>query len=493
MIARYRIALLAAAIPMVAGCGVYLHRPDLETSTAALKTSFGQLSAPAYLEQQQRHLDDFAAREDRAVAEYQVASRNYSLLNILRAPANDARNPDGSAKTPAQRLTEAARTQIHQTAGVDRLGNDRAAALDAERSQGLTRAASLEFHDGQTRALFDNYRNENGTRREMRCADFLNPTPPALDPPAAQETYAMIRRSCVAIATGQQQAPTCAMGLSEGRLFEVCERLRRMRETDANPAQREDRRKALAALNRALAAARAPSTTVSDEVLEAARDLRDFAVSEDIREVLTALDTLLGEKLVETLDQISAARDAAFQMPATAWITGVLEALGAAEDLARDQSRTPLDEPSAILIAIARVRHQLNLVELNIQRNQRLASILEAEAAALRTQTYYLARVEALCSTQHSCGTGIVNAEALSHFASSFDKGLIPYEVLRSRELQVDRAFAIRRAQAAEADYRALLQPAFDQMAAYGAGGVKPDVLGPFLASLPVTGAILGR
>ena len=76
---------------------------------------------------------------------------------------------------------------------------------------------------------------------------------------------------------------------------------------------------------------------------------------------------------------------------------------------------------------------------------------------------------------------------------SSANLGRIPFEVLRFREIQVQRASAVRKAQATEADYRALIQPAIDQIAAYGAGGVKAETLGPFLASLPVTGAIIGK
>jgi hypothetical protein len=81
--------------------------------------------------------------------------------------------------------------------------------------------------------------------------------------------------------------------------------------------------------------------------------------------------------------------------------------------------------------------------------------------------------------------------EALSYYARSQDVGAMPFEVLRFREIQVQRAAALKRARATEADYRALIKPAIDQIAAYGAGGIKPETIADFVAGLPVAGAIL--
>jgi hypothetical protein len=492
MILRSRMLILAATLPFVAGCGVYLHRPELAASTAALKTSYGALSAPAYLEQQQRHLEEFAAREDRTVAEFQVASRNFSLLNIVRAPADDRpRLPGGHPATPGNRILESIETQLDLTTGSKQIGDDILGKLTTERSAAPTRISDAEQANVAMQNQLRFYGEEGGTFRGRRCRDFVSSAAPATDTPAAAGTFGRIRGLCAAFLQGDEDS-SCATGIQGGRLFDVCRRLRTLRAPTNDPRQTE-LNEVKKALEQALRDAQRPTVSRFEPLLRRAEDVRDFAVPEDIREMLTALDALLGASLVETLDRIGSARDTAFAMPATEGTLAIIAALDRAAGLHRAVTQAPSDQASAILIAIAKVRHQLNLVELDIARTQRKIALLQAEAAALTTQTYYLAVARRLCAGPRHCEAGQGQAEALSHLVNSFNRGLIPYEVLRSRELQVERSFTLRRAQAAEADYRALLQPAIDQIAAYGEGGLRPDALGPFLAALSITSAILER
>lgn len=154
-----------------------------------------------------------------------------------------------------------------------------------------------------------------------------------------------------------------------------------------------------------------------------------------------------------------------------------------------------MDQPSALLIGLAKVRHDLNLVDLEIGHRQRLSELYTAQAAALRSQISYLARAQKkLCLGMPRCrSTQDDRALALSYYISSFNSGLIPFEILRFRETQLKRDLAVKQAKATEADYRALIQPAIDQLAAYGEGGIKPEMIAPFIANLPVAGAILER
>src|SRR5438270_14059337 len=102
-----RVGLMIASLPaflMIGGCaGAYLHRPALEAATTQIKTDFAALPAPAFLAEQKSRLAEYAGKEDRALVEYLVASRDYSLLNVLH-PAEGLANP-GSASARLQRIT----------------------------------------------------------------------------------------------------------------------------------------------------------------------------------------------------------------------------------------------------------------------------------------------------------------------------------------------------------------------------------------------------
>jgi hypothetical protein len=81
----------------------------------------------------------------------------------------------------------------------------------------------------------------------------------------------------------------------------------------------------------------------------------------------------------------------------------------------------------------------------------------------------------------------------MAAYIAAWDKGEIPFRVLQLKAIQVRRANAIDRATLTEADYRALLKPAIEQMAAYGAGGIKPETIVELLGNLSIAGAILER
>src|SRR5687767_13359567 len=84
-----RILSAASLLPLLGGCAAYLHNPERETATAAVKTGFDALAAPAFFDAQEKNLTDLAAREDRALAELLVTSRNYRMLNVI-SPASNA-------------------------------------------------------------------------------------------------------------------------------------------------------------------------------------------------------------------------------------------------------------------------------------------------------------------------------------------------------------------------------------------------------------------
>lgn len=492
MVPRTRMLILAATLPFVAGCGVYLHSPALETSTAAVKTSFGALSAPAYLEQQQQRVEQFAAQEDRAVAEFNVASRDYSLLNIL-----DTRT---GTHTRASNLEGAVESLLRDVVGTPHPAN--ASDIIANRFIRSATAREAQSNSEFLAPLRRNYGQAQGTSTRLGCAQLLEdnpvsdpPAPPAADPQTAKMIYGQMLNVCRTQTPAEESAADCAFGFADGNLRRACDGLATLRaELTRTTAHKAEYQRAIKALGELIDAANRPRE--DDPFLRLVRQAKENPTIENYREVLQALDSVLGSKLTTSLNQLTQAPNRLLDHPVVASTRAALATLQAIDGPA-GPSGAPGDQPSALLIGLAKVRHDLNVLQVDIDRLQRLIALKQAETDALRLQIHYLARAQLIL---YDPARGVMRspdpqklAEALSHYVSAFDAGLIPYETLRSRELQVRRLAAIRAARATEADYRALLQPAIDQLAAYGAGGVRPDALAPFLASLPVTGAILGR
>jgi hypothetical protein len=490
--ARARPLLTSLIAISLSGCGVYLHRPELQTATADIKTKFSALSAPAYLDAQQKTLDAFALEEDRALAEYLVASRDYTLLNPVRGPngedsaVDSAKSLQGSI---AQHLKSLVGTSDLGAADITRYENERFIRSDAERNVASIRATM----DAPIR----DYAKFGGTGGALKCETVLKaPTPPVPDPTAAKTAYATFHMVCLRLQQEVAKVEACGISGASGRLLEVCDRLRALNADVSQTARKNELTKAIQALKKAL---EKPRPTEVQRRLAAANDLiaevEGLKTDEDYRKVLDALDEVFTADLAETLNGVAEKARSAGGVAVDPTTRDALALLGAIADFDAAQRTKPLDQPSALLIGLAKVRHELNMVNLDIAHNTRLKSLYSAQAAALRTQLHYLVRAyDKLCRGGSGCAPNPDNrAAALTFYVASYNHGLIPFEVLRFREVQFERSLAVERAKQSEADYRALLQPAIDQLAAYGDGGLKPDLLGPFLANLPVAGAILGR
>lgn len=483
--------IMLAATLTLCGCGVYLHRPALETATAGLKTDFTQLSAPAYLKAQEQTVELLAAREERAIAEYQTASRDFSLLNIVAVPGGDPGPPSHA------RLADAIGFELEQTLGTAQVAPDLAGVIESDRSTRLGQAQAVQLENRELRGMFANYREAGGKIRAADCAQ-LSPRPTD-DPPGSNFYYNAMTQICGSITGSQAALDQCTFPGIHGRLGEVCASLLALRDE-----MLADKRRAplLAAANALEAAAagreregRSPAQQY-DRIVDWARRLPS---NEAYQAVLTGLEEIFGADLTASLQDIAQVPGHVLDQPAAAGIRQALVFLGALNTVQAAAATAPLDQPSALLIGLAKARHDLNMVNLDIEQRNRLMALRQSQASALRVRAHYLVRAQARlraagCQARAGCTPGAqAFAESLSHYVSALDSGRAPFEILRAREGQLERSIQVRRAQATEADYRALLAPAIEQLAAYGAGGIRPDVLAPFLASLPVTGAILGR
>lgn len=483
-----RLLLCASMLP-VGGCATYLHNPERAAATADLQANFGALSTPSYFEAQEKNLVDFARREDRTLAELLIASRGYRLLNVIK-PATTV---EDKKSTAPDRLRGLVAADLQLSYGEAKPTPDQRRALMVGQAKKDRAVRTAAFNARRIASAIRSYQASGG-KLPVDCPTVLAGVQKGARgrPTDLQgRRYQQLAEACQAQADRETLMQDCDSSRSDGDLKSVCARINVLDEDKATEARRDALKSAREALQEAAKAAAKPSEQV--KAVQAAQtflaSVEKYPTNEQLSRVLARLETVFGDSLGAELTRL---RDsAAGKLPsATAPLINALELIKAMEGYRDAQQRRPLDMPSALLIGLAKVRHDLNLLEIDLAAEQQERELLTRQAALLRTQLYYLAQADAALAASDE--TQAVD-EAISYYVRSQDAGRIPFELLRFREIQLKRETALKKARATEADYRALLQPAIDQLAAYGAGGVKSETIADFLAGLPVAGSILAE
>lgn len=489
-LAYFRRVLPISLLALTGACSAYLHDPERASATAGLKTNFEKITAPAFFDAQEKNLADLSQEEDRALAELLVTSRDYRLLNVV-APAMAS-----GEKTPGARLADIIKADLETSYGKGYLSSDD--VLKAETRPFLTETAAQNVDFMRTAAAdIGLMYKEAGGGLKTDCKSVLAGA--RMD--ASQITHANDDQSrfyrdlvgaCQRLDAAHELLEPCTRGATAGDLRTLCVEAGRLDEVAKLRAKKSDLQAAEKALQEAMKA------KISDELraVEAAQaliaDAQKLPEDERLKTMLTHIETIFSEELGKTINQLVADSDAAAG-EAAAPISAALKAIGAAYEV-RDRSRAKAtDQAGALLIGLAKIRHDLNLIELDIATRKMEREIVNQQIEVLGRQLYYLAQAQdALCQSGGvSCipkETPQAEAEAVAFYTRSMNVGRGPYEILSFRRAQVQRSAALKRARTTEEDYRRLIQPAIDQIAAYGAGGVKPETLYNLLFSLALLG-----
>ncbi|MGH6613738.1 hypothetical protein [Sphingomonas sp.] len=510
-------ALLSCSM-LVTGCSAYLHHPARAIATADLQTKFGALATPAYFAAQEKNLADFAQREDKALADLLVTSRDYRLLNIIK-PASTVSN---TKATPVMRLTELVGGDLEASYGTKVLTPDQAKTLMTSRFTKDLAVRTTAFNERRVATTARSYKAAGGGLA-VDCPTVVAsaaPGAPPINHPDASQTqrYGQLVQACQALGQRKALAKDCdprqdGRPVIGGNLAMVCDQIAALAEDkvlakDKTPAKEKALAERKAQLERAENALKEAMKAANpsdegkglQEAIDFLKSIDGLPTDERLAKVLTTIDAVFGSELEASLGTLD--DKAKTVLPkATEPLINALELLEAIRALEAQAAARPLDQPSALLIGMAKIRHDLNIVAIDLDTAKQQQALLLDEAALLRAQLYYLAQAQqALCGRSAACGpvaTGRAAPsaqafdEGLSYYVRSQNAGGIPFEILRFREIQLQRAAALKRARASEADYRALIQPAIDQIAAYGAGGIKPETIANFVAGLPVAGSIL--
>lgn len=516
-----RIPIAAIGAIMVSGCGAYLHDARVKTSTADLKTTFETLQAPAMFAELKQREKEFSAEEDRIVAEQAVVTRNTNLAAFMRSPSIPASLPAPQQRTAmdsfrsevAEELKAAYGSTAIDPAHLNRLfnapdvefyvmsqRNQIAAALPSDTADFIE--AQKQFNLGKAEAAKD--------KRKTDCDNVLKVPEPTGDS-ELDVRYGLLWRACDRLRKLDEPSPGKLRGIlasasSDSQLGVIAQELGRL---SAAKAEAEKEKKKLTDEIKSIAD-RAKTKSGLDALNETIKQVGNVlaAASPYARQAgLEQLSELVEEALAAELEGGVAAEEAS-ESETTVRAAAALQLLRAMAQLEGAVSPDPAAKGAAeLLLAAAHLRHQLRMVQVDVARDEALRKNYEAQARALLIKTANLARVWANLQNEKLVQAGDFSTarksdnetvrsaagEALASYIVSWNQGEIPRRVLLFRNVQIKRASALERAALTEEDYRTSLKPVFDELAAYGEGGIKPETIVELLGQLGVAGAILGE
>jgi hypothetical protein len=491
-----------------------LHDPALESATAQIKTDFDGISAPSMFAEQRRALEEFAKAEDLAVADFGAAQRDEAMLSILRPPslaerrsgsdmnfAELVRGDLGSVYRPADG------SGTWPQAELDLLGSAQARITRFNQQKAYNAAAAAE----QAKAFKADAPDD---KRPTDCAKVAEPPSglPSESASLADQQYFVLQGYCSLWRHARDyedergstdQSLASLFAKASGELGSVRKQIKEAQQLqDAEATKSAELQAEVKRLLKAEADAPASTVEQLDQKIAKAAQLLEYAPPAARRVGL--------EELADTLEAALASElgsEAASPSPAlTAQVAAILRLLRASAGTADAYSNRPnIDRASALLIGLAKLRHEAKVADISVRQEQQRLRLLDAQQEALLIRAEQLARAhQVLRDHAPSSASGLADlrslggtkgraaSDAIAAYQIAWNAGEIPYRVLQFRVVQVDRSAALEKAEATEADYRALLQPAIDQLAAYGKGGISQEAIVRLLSNLGLAGAILG-
>lgn len=184
-------------------------------------------------------------------------------------------------------------------------------------------------------------------------------------------------------------------------------------------------------------------------------------------------------------------------------IAGVIRAImGAIADaLAADH----LKRINANIIALADLKQRLSLAQATVAYENNRLLLFKAQFFTLLDQYRLLAASrEANSKLPDVAAKGFIDlrnnpdaevkrnmAMALSSYVGAWNYGRIPAQVIDFRFIQARRKYDIQLASATAANYKSLIEPIAEALAAYGEGGITPDTLAEVLSNLGILSGII--
>jgi hypothetical protein len=488
----------------LAGCSTArLHQPAYEAATTQIQQDFTALGKPGYFDEQRKTLLDGAAREESAVGNQLTAMRDAAVVDLVRP---DVLTPDDNRLN----LLKEAKKQLGLVYGREE--------LDAESLDKLKFAPQSLARVNEHESILNTHLKQNideylanfaadhagdGSKPDpVNCKAVGEPTG-ARPEGATALSYEAIRVLCKKLKETtilQNELNEDVFANAKGQIAvvtsDINNRLADMIDSEATALEIQARIKLLTA---ALEKGKADQ----DDIKDFANELADAAPL--VKQAgLEDLARILEDAAVAVLKPEEAVKESGSTRAQIAVALGLVDAT---QKLKNAYSAEPSTQRgNAALIGLAAAKHQLQMAKLDVARDTQQIAFLKAELAALLEQSRHLAAtILILEKNPNAPQVSLANlrkstvafafrqaaSEALAAYAASWDNGAIPYHVLRFRAIQAERIALLDRAEMAESDYRSVIKPAIDELAAYGKSGISQANLLALLGHLGIAEAIL--
>jgi len=532
---------------------VYLHSARLQKNTQQTKDDFRKIKVDQYFGDQQKQFTAFAAQEDAAVTDYLVASRNRQLTLLLRTdPVSFAYKTQLSV--PTATLRKIVDSRLQQITGhpdgaghgdynqeqLELLRVGPAALLDAKVAIEIDRT----FYQDALGA-FNNIKEAKEAKDDRptdcdvipldqaackRATNSIGDTP--------DQAYDQLVCKCVILARRIHDAAQITSqyyDLKDGSELAVVNVGIKTLQDSINK-EKDDAKQIADLIKRLKDSGQGTFQQDFDNLakkLTAAKGFAKFTGATEISKILEAI--LAGDLSSSTSTSSSSGGDTSSgggtstdgtasrgaagsssgtgksgksQTPVTRGTIAVLKstrALAGISDAFAEEPR--IERVNSVLIAIAEQRQNLDMANLDIDYENKHLYLLYAEAQALLTEVGQLATTKLLLphipGARANGFTGLMEyasadqrdviGATLAAYEASWNEGQIPFWVLQFKEVQLYRAFSVDQAAKTAANWQQLLQPAVDELVAYGQGGIPPETIASVIYNLGLIATVATR
>lgn len=507
-------ALLSSAIITTGtvGCTLpYLHSNETEILTQGAKEAVGNIKVDQNFANTKQQLASFATREDQAVADYVIASRDRQFASLVRNNVLEE-----SKDTAIDRLQDFVNERFKKIIGrvpTDELANViPTLPVDFSFNQERRKVSLSNYETALVAFIKETEGQGQADARPTDCAALVKLPDPKLPAPLApaDSAYDSLVLACKGIEKAENDesknqlllAPTGDSALSN--VFNKSNKA--LTDIQKDEAQAIEINVLIDEIERLSKSVQPDQKKVSEKISKVQGILKNakvFAKFANAKRISKALEEVLAANLDSTTTTDAKTKQY------TAAILKLTDSLAEASDAFQDQPQ--IIRVNSVLVAITEQRQKRDMALLDISRQNDLLRIYEAEQAALIQELAQLSITQRILNKEKknialdgdggdfavippgAKKPGSAVGSMLAAYVASWNQGQIPYQILQFKEVQVERAYHVEVAAKTAQNRKDLLTPALDELAAYGKGGIHPETIATLITNIGLVAAFAAR
>jgi hypothetical protein len=518
----------------------YLHSNETEIATQAIKEAASNIKVDQTFLDIKKQLASFATREDQAVTDYLLASRDQQFASLVRDSVL-VKEKD----TAITRLNTYVDSRFKIILGTNAESNteflEGLRKLPTQYSlvnEGLE--TSYDYYLSAKKQFID---LKDPYKRPTDCKDVPEPIQ-GIDPVVSGQNvdivYSRIKGLCATIrrvSENYKNHPIRTALSGKSDLLNVFKQIDDAQTSIASEKEKKAKIERLIDEIERLSVSEPDSDNIKNKIAEARNILTGAAgfaklggatrLSQSLEEILAAIlettNSELSTKQETTTNSTGSSATPITQKAATnettsgsgskitqktaAAILALIDSLTGSKF--KDQPQ--IQQVNSILIGLVEQRQKRDVASLDINRQLDLLQIYKAKQAALLQELAQLASIKLILNkvqknislNGEGGGFAVISPGTkepspavsfmLAAYSASWNQGQIPYQILRFKEVQVERAYHVDVAASTARNRKDMLTPALEELAAYGKGGIHPETIATLITNVGLIAAFAAR